>query len=491
VKKHWRTVILLSLVSFVAGCRAVPGVDGPLRAQAEATMKTAATYYRTRIASHGGYVYYYSLDLRERWGEGRARPDTIWVQPPGTPTVGMAYLKAYEATGDTFYLDAARDAAYALVYGQLETGGWSNRVSFRLPSWREIADAVNGVEHELPVSSLDDGQTQSAIQFLARADEALGFKDAKIHDSVLWALDSLLAAQFPNGAFPQGWRAPSGPHPLLKASYPDYDWRTEGRVGEYWQVYTLNDNVLAYVARTLTEAYRIYGDREYLAALRRLGDFLILAQMPDPQPAWAQQYSFEMKPVWARRFEPPAITGWESQGALETLMNIHYVTSDPKYLEPVPRALDYLKRSRLPDGTVARYYELRTNTPLYMVRQEIPETRRRPYVLTYEDVDLPGHYMWKAPERLEQIEARYKQLVRNPRPKPEKPSLATLRNEVRRIHAEMDGEGRWISVHDGQRIVGQPNFAVGYRFINSAVFSRNLETLSEYLEATRRNLNRG
>src|SRR5262245_57191009 len=91
-------------------------------------LKQAATFYRTKVASHGGYVYYYSVDLKERWGEGKATVDTLFVQPPGTPTVGMAYLKAWQATGDKFYLDAARETAEALVYGQLKSGGWTQTI---------------------------------------------------------------------------------------------------------------------------------------------------------------------------------------------------------------------------------------------------------------------------------------------------------------------------------------------------------------------------
>src|SRR4029077_9180464 len=103
----------------------------------------------------------------------------------------------------------------------------------------------------------------------------------------------------------------------------------------------------------------------YRAAAERGGAFLILAQMPEPQPAWAQQYDRKMHPVWDRKFEPPAITGLESQDALETLLLLHRKTGDRKYLAPIPRALDYLKKSRLPDGRIARFYELKTNRPFY------------------------------------------------------------------------------------------------------------------------------
>ncbi|MCA9204361.1 MAG: hypothetical protein KDA59_15010, partial [Planctomycetales bacterium] len=91
----------------------LPAADPPtdLAARAKQTMRRAATYYRTQVATHGGYVYHYTPDLKTRWGEGLATVDQIWVQPPGTPTVGLAFLRAYEATGDEFYLDAATDAA--------------------------------------------------------------------------------------------------------------------------------------------------------------------------------------------------------------------------------------------------------------------------------------------------------------------------------------------------------------------------------------------
>lgn len=447
-----------------------------LEDQVRDTIRKAATYYRTEVASHGGYVYHYSLDLTQRWGEGKATESQIWVQPPGTPTVGMAYLKAYAATGDRYYLDAGREAAEALVYGQLESGGWTNSVDFN-PRGR-VAQYRNGKGRGKNYSSLDDGQTQSAIRFLVRADKALGFEDKEIHESARIALDALLAAQFPNGAFPQVWKGPVASQPVMKASYPDYDWRTEGRIKNYWDMYTLNDNVAGYVADALIDAWQVYGEEHYRTALKRLGDFLILAQMPDPQPGWAQQYNYEMKPIWARKFEPPGVSGDESQEALETLIKIYGVTGDRKYLEPIPRALAYLRRSLLADGQLARYYELRSNHPLYMFR------RGKVYSLTYDDSKLPKHYAWKTESRLDEIEERYERLLRG------KPALSTdtndgdLADRVREIISELDDQGRWISVYRGERLVGQPKFPVGGSYISSEVFSRNLDLLSDYLLAT-------
>ncbi|MFN9911154.1 MAG: polysaccharide lyase, partial [Pirellulaceae bacterium] len=177
--------------------------------------------------------------------------------------------------------------------------------------------------------------------------------------------------------------------PPRAANYPDYDWKTEGKIKNYWEMYTLNDNQSGYLAELLQEGYRIYADERYRQALAKLGDFLISSQMPEPQPGWAQQYNFTMQPIWARKFEPPAIAGRETEEAIETLMLIHAVTGDARYLEPIPAALAWLQRSQLNDGFIARYYELQTNRPLYMRRAG------EDYRLTYEDADLPGHYGWK------------------------------------------------------------------------------------------------
>lgn len=469
--RHSHRSLLLLILASAANANALPAQEADLRQDATQTLKKAITYYRTKIASHGGYVYYTSPNLEQRWGEGKAGPDTIFVQPPGTPTVGMAYLKAHVATGDPTYLDAARETAEALVYGQLQSGGWTQVIHFG-PANR-VGKYRNGKGGNWNFSSLDDDQTQAALTFLMRADEALQFKHAAIHEAALYGLDALLKAQFPNGAFPQGWQAPVKPQPILKASFPTGDWKTEGKVKNYWDYYTLNDNLAGSVADTLIAAHQVYKDAKFTAALKKLGDFLILAQMPEPQPGWCQQYNYEMIPIWARKFEPPAITGWESQDAMETLLKIARATSEKKYLEPLPAALAYFtKKCLLNDGQIARYYELKSNKPLYMTKS---------YQLTYDDAAVPNHYGWKQPARFAQIAKAYEAARQGG--EPSRPAAVSA-DDVRRIVREFDAEGRWVTTYAGERLVGQPKFAEGFRFISSAVFSRNVELLSEFLQAT-------
>lgn len=449
--------------------------------QIVAGMKKAAIFYRESVASHGGYVYHYTPDLSRRWGEGEATDDQVWVQPPGTPTVGLAYLEAYRATTDRYYLDAAQSAAEALVYGQVQSGGWTNSIDFN-PRGNRVARYRNEKGRGRNTSSLDDGQTPSALLLLIRVDKALNFNHREIHEACLFGLNSLLMAQYPNGAFPQVWDDHQNPQPVaVPAGYPDYDWIHKGRIKEYWNMYTLNDNVPGYVVETLIAAYETYDDKRFLQSVRKLGDFLILAQMPEPQPGWAQQYNFEMKPIWARKFEPPGISADETQEVISTLLRIADFTGDSKYLKPVPEALNYLQRSLLADGRLSRYYELRTNKPLYM------ERNGRDYVLTFQDSNLPAHYGWKTTSRLKALRQAYDAKVHSDSPTP--PGIASdsdarqirLPDAVKRALSGLDDEGRWLSVSDGELLVGQLRLPKGTRYISSAEFSRNLALLSQYL----------
>ena len=72
-------------------------------------------------------------------GRNGTKRTMVWIQPPGTPSVGHLLLDAYHATGDEYYYEAARKVANTLIWGQLECGGWNYVFDFAgensLKSW--------------------------------------------------------------------------------------------------------------------------------------------------------------------------------------------------------------------------------------------------------------------------------------------------------------------------------------------------------------------
>jgi PelA/Pel-15E family pectate lyase len=471
------------IVIFV-GSGAWPAVAAELTVErAEAALSKAVRFFDSEVSAEGGYLWRYSADLARREGEGKADARTAWVQPPGTPSVGMALLDVYKLTRDRQYLDAARHTAHALVAGQLHSGGWDYRIHFDPRARRRYAYRVEGESSQSGrnVTTLDDNTTQSALTFLMRIDKTLDFKDERIHDAAQFALSSLLKAQDPNGAWPQRYSEFPDPatHPVKKASYPK-SWSRTYVKKDYRDYYTFNDNTIADTIEMMFLAERIYGDAQYGQAARRGGDFILLAQMPEPQPAWAQQYDLDMHPAWARKFEPPAVTGGESQGVMRTLLSVYSHTGDKKYLEPIPRAMAYLKKSRRPDGRLARFYELKTNKPLYFTKD---------YKLTYSDDDMPTHYGFVVGSKLDSIERAYEKIKNTPVEELQRertrsgPRLSnSLARRVQEIVDALDERGAWVE--DG-RLKYHGGDDPARRVISSDTFSRNIRTLAQFIAAAK------
>ncbi len=456
--------------------------QSPTLKESERAMERAVRFFRTQVAAHGGYLWRYSADLTKREGEGKADPDTVWVQPPGTPAIGMVYLRAYERTRLPYLLDAARDAGECLVRGQLSSGGWAAEIRFDPAERRRWAYRVDeSGPNRRNVSSLDDDMTQSAIRFLVRLDRALAGKDRRIREAADCAVEALIGAQHPNGAWPQGFtgRNRDSGRPVRSASFPA-TWSRLYTGKQYWDQYTLNDNVMGTVISTLLEVAEVRGDRRCLDAARRGGDFLIRAQLPEPQPGWAQQYNADMEPTWARKFEPPAITGGESQQVMRTLIRLAERTGEARFLEPIPRALAYYRKLLLPGGRLARFYEIGTDRPLYFNRR---------YELTYDDSDMPTHYAFKVTSGLDAIEAAYKRVAAKLNAGNGTSAAASSRESppdsdaVRQAIAALDDRGAWVE--DGRlRYHGDADDTT--RIIDCETFIRNLDILSRYIADRRR-----
>jgi hypothetical protein len=482
-----RTLPRVFALLLAAGAAALPSAtvaaDPPTKEAALAAMRQATDFFRQQVATDGAYLWRYSDDLSLREGEGAATATMGWVQPPGTPTVGQAFLTAYERTGERFLLDAAVEAAEALVAGQLASGGWDYRLETdpakRRANFRFRTD--EGSRGKQNTTTLDDNTTQSAIRFLMHVDQALEHKNAKVHEAVRFALDSLVRAQYPTGAWPQRYSEPHDPakFPVVDANFPE-SWPRQWPNEKYAGYYTLNDNTLADCIDVMFEAAEIYDDERYAAAGRRGGDFLIRAQLPDPQPAWAQQYNAAMQPAWARKFEPPAVTGGESQGAIRILMEVYRQTGDRKYLAPIPRALDYLEKSQLPGGKLARFYELKTNRPLYFTKQ---------YELVYTAEDLPTHYGFIVGSNVERLRSQYDRLaaldparLKTPPRAPRYEKSADLAQQAQQAIDSLDTRGAWTEA--GKLKAADPE-GRATRVITTSRFIDNLDTLSRWVAAHR------
>lgn len=441
-------------------------VDEDAAAQALDSMERAGAYFRDRLAVDGTYVWRYSVDGQVRRGEGGAVGDSVgWVEPPGTPAVGAAFLRIYEVSGDKQWLDTAHKVARALVRTQLASGGWSKSIEVDPEKAKEWCYRANGGENacgkqkddtSFNWTQLDDNNTQSALNFLMWFDEASAESDPTVRESIDFGLRRLMQAQYKNGAFPFAFsdEVPGADKKAAtRASIPaewSRDWVKPGAP----PYFVINDHLLRDTGRLFLNAYHAYHRPQYLRTAMKIGDFLVAAQLPRPQQGWAQVYDRTLQPVWGRKFEPPSVASRETAGCIEYLLELYEETSKAQYLKTAMFAADWLEASRLPDGTWARFYELKTGRPLYVDDS---------YKLTYEDRDLLSHYGMKGTFNIQSLLDRMK-LQGTEEAEPSSDFWISpadeldpfeLELEALRLINSQDDDGRWVEGKwiDGQRFV--------------------------------------
>lgn len=294
----------------------------------------------------------------------------------------------------------AAEAIRTVLGCQLRSGGWWRSLDLSPDANDRIKYRTSEAKAGLNITTLDNGITSGCVDLLARdgSDEA--------REAIAYCADRMLEVQRPNGGWPQHWTGPCTPSdwPVLGASYPAEWSRTQDPVTDtvspdqpYQHLFSVNDNVVLNAAAIMLTAHKLLGAERYLHAAIRTADFLLLAQMPEPQPGWCQQYNERMQPCWARKYEPPAVASRETQDACLWLLDIHKLTGNRKYVRAVRDSVQWLTASLRSDGKLARFYELQSNKPLYMTSD---------YTLTYDDSDCPTHYQFVVPSQMTEIESR-------------------------------------------------------------------------------------
>jgi PelA/Pel-15E family pectate lyase len=403
----------------------------PAMAETLDAMKRATRFMVEKVAYKGGYVWSYLPDLSRRWGEMEAYPTMIWIQPPGTATMGHVFLDAYHLTGDEYCYQAAERVAGALIWGQHPSGGWNYMVGFggegSIQRWYDTIGR-NGWRleeffHHHGNATFDDAGTSEASQFLLRL--YVEKLDPKYKPALDRAIGFVLESQHPIGGWPQRY-PPTREFPFR--GKPDYT-----------PFITLNDDVAGENIKFLIMCHQALGERRVLDPITRAMNSFLVLQQGQPQPGWGLQYTLDLKPVGARSYEPDALATHTTANAIEQLMNFYELTGDTKFLARVPEALDWLERVKLPPELVKNnrthptFVELGTDKPLYVHRRGSNVVNGEYYV----DHDPQGtvvHYSSTRAIDLAGLSQRFEKLRATPPAEASKnsPLLATERVELPR-----------------------------------------------------------
>jgi PelA/Pel-15E family pectate lyase len=383
--------------------------DNALRQETLRAMKRAARFMRERVAYRGGYVWSYAPDFSRRWGEMEAYSTMIWIQPPGTATVGHLYLDCYYATRDEFYYQAAMDVAEGLIGAQHPSGGWNYLHDFAgEESTRRWYDTIgkNGwrleeFHHYYGNATFDDAGTSEASQFLLRL--YLERRASRLRAPLERAISFVLDSQYENGGWPQ--------------RFP----RVDGEA-EYIRQITFNDDVAGENIKFLLMVARTLGDERALPAIERAMNIFVATQQAAPQAGWGLQHDVQtLAPIGARTYEPEALTTHTTANNIAQLMNFYEWTGEERFIARVPEALTWLDSVRLAEADVRvqgrrypTFVELRTNRARINHRRG-SNVINGEYYWDYNPEKPITHYsQWRA-VNVEALRQRYESLRSVPR----------------------------------------------------------------------------
>lgn len=290
-----------------------------------------------------------------------------------TPRFSTAVLRQPAAWYQT---PEALALARSVAAHQSPEGGW--------PKNFDLSRPPPPLAPEGSRNTFDNDGTTLPLEYLARVITAQ--PDAALQASFARGLDYTLDAQQPSGGWPQFY-------PLR---------------GGYYDQITFNDDAMVRVLELLQQVAAGAPPYGFVDAARRARaaeavrkgvDVILRTQVRrnGVLTAWSAQHDQQtLEPAWARRFEPPSLSGAESVGIVRFLMSLP--DPSPEVIASVEGAAAWLQQAALRDTALerftdaegrpdrrlapapgqrvwARFYDLQTGAPVYMGRDSVPHAR--------------------------------------------------------------------------------------------------------------------
>jgi PelA/Pel-15E family pectate lyase len=374
-------------------------VATPLSSAVIGTSRPAESITAARIATlpakdHAAWMAYLERSQKQMQIDRAtlAAERTAGAPEPPLPKEGFSARTMPLNRDAAWYGSAeARHVADVIVSFQTPAGGWSKNLDLSgAPRARGQSYTTDNLSkhpsvddfdtpkdpHWNYVGTLDNDATNTELHFLALVSGATpGAAGEAYRVSFLRGVRYLLAAQFPNGGWPQVWPLEGGYHDAI----------------------TFNDNAVTESAELLTAVATGAGDYAFVPAeLRRQAaasaehalECILATQVvvKGRRTVWAQQHdALTLAPVAGRNYEPAALSSGESSDVLLYLMQLPHPS--PAAIAAINAGVAWLKGAAIngqewvggrgtPGGRHleakagagpiwARYYSISTGLPVF------------------------------------------------------------------------------------------------------------------------------
>ncbi len=281
-------------------------------------------------------------------------------------------------SADWYAGDEARAIAASIVQYQTSEGGWPKNTDMTAPPSAAFL-AETKFDHRAP--TIDNDATTTQLTYLAHARTAKD--DMTLRAAFDRGFDYLLAAQYPNGGWPQYF-------PLIPGYYTHITFNDDAMVNVLVFLRDVSRGEAPYAFTTTEQRVRAS------AAVEKGIACVLRTQVKQEGnlTVWCAQHDeTTFAPAPARNFQPVSLSGAESVGLVRFLMNIEHPA--PEVIAAIEGAVAWFKavpihglrvddtpgadgkkdRHAVADPAApaiwARFYELGTNRPIFTGRDKV------------------------------------------------------------------------------------------------------------------------
>jgi PelA/Pel-15E family pectate lyase len=283
---------------------------------------------------------------------------------------------------DWYGSDEARRIADNVLLYQNDSGGWPKNIDMARALSEEDKAQLRQTHGETE-TTIDNGATHTQIRYLAIVHAATG--DERYAEAARRGIEYLLAAQYENGGWPQFY-------PLKKGYYTHITFNDGAMIGA---MTILRDASIGKPPFDFVDV--LVRERSARAIDKGLDCILKCQVVVDGKPTvWCAQHDeVNFRPRGARAYELPSLSGSESVGVVNYLMEIDHPSDEVKRaiesavawfdeVKIVGMAVRWVRNPDLPRGRDrvlvadpaanplwARFYEIGTNQPMYVGRDGV------------------------------------------------------------------------------------------------------------------------
>ncbi|MEM7312519.1 MAG: pectate lyase, partial [Planctomycetota bacterium] len=282
----------------------------------------------------------------------------------------------------TIFAEKRPDDPNTVLAYQLDNGGWPKNYDRREKLTTTKLATITKNKDQIKNATIDNGATHRDIRILAAAHAKTG-KD-KFATAALNGINYLLSAQYSNGGWPQFYPQTKGYHGHITFN----DGAMIGVMSLFQDIVKSKDH-FSFVPETIRQ--------QCVEANRRGLECILRCQIrvDGKMTVWCAQHDQEsLAPRKARSYELASLSGSESVGIVRYLMSIE--NPSPRVVNAIKSAVTWFKQSQIngqrlekftredgktdrrlvpnPDATPlwARFYDIKTNRPIYCSRDGIP-----------------------------------------------------------------------------------------------------------------------